>query len=262
MSRSNDTTVEGLKTLSKELDDAGYYSVLLVYHSNEPDHWIKAAHVLDKNQKIKYMPAIRTYSISPEYFNMICRSFNEIQNDRLMINLVSGDLQKDESSIDDVVAISSFVKTHEHRLLYTEEWLEKYFSLKTHDPRVEIIMSGHSQKTLDLSKKYSFKHLSMLDEYLNEHKGYKFRENKNEIVTFAAVIRDSNEEAFKFMNDLNSESAFNWTLYGDKESVKKQIKKIIDMGIKDIMISNHRADNQYRLIHEVVSSILREEINR
>ena len=43
-----------LSELSNILDDAGYYSLLLVYHSTKPDAWIKCANALNKKHKFKY----------------------------------------------------------------------------------------------------------------------------------------------------------------------------------------------------------------
>ena len=65
MERGGDTSIDHLKTISNIVDEFGYESILLVYHSKIDDNWIKAARVLDKSHKFKYMPAIRTYAISP-----------------------------------------------------------------------------------------------------------------------------------------------------------------------------------------------------
>ena len=78
MERGGDTSLDGLKTISSIVDEFGYESILLVYHSKIEDNWIKAARVLDTNHKFKYMPAIRTYAISPEYCAMISKAFYNI----------------------------------------------------------------------------------------------------------------------------------------------------------------------------------------
>ena len=71
MSRVEDMSIDGLSKLSDKLDDIGYYSLLLVYHSLIADNWMKAARILNKNHKLKYMIALRTYAVSPEYLSLI-----------------------------------------------------------------------------------------------------------------------------------------------------------------------------------------------
>ena len=71
MARTDDLTLKGLSDLSDKLDLHGYYSILLVYSPSDSDFLIKVANILNKKHNIKYMPAIRTYAISPEYFGRI-----------------------------------------------------------------------------------------------------------------------------------------------------------------------------------------------
>ena len=121
MERGGKTSVDHLKTTSNIVDEFGYESMLLVYHSQLDDPWIKAARALDTNHKFKYMPAIRTYAISPEYCAMMCKSFYEISPNRLMLNIVSGDLHASETSVRDSVFIKDLIDTPEKRLKYTDE---------------------------------------------------------------------------------------------------------------------------------------------
>ena len=79
MNRFDGYEPENLKNIISYLDNFGYYSMLVVYHSRINDNWIKAARVVSKNQKIKFMIAMRTYAISPEYFSMMYNAFEEIE---------------------------------------------------------------------------------------------------------------------------------------------------------------------------------------
>lgn len=235
MSRVEDTSVDGLRLLSKKLDEIGYYSVLMVYHSTIPDHWIKAAHVLDTNQKIKYMPAIRTYAITPEYCAMMCKAFNEIQPNRLMLNIVTGDLKSDETSLEDLIYINDLMDTPEKRLKYTSEWIKKFKSIKIDSGFPEIVMSGHSKETNDLAKQYADYHLSS-----NSHQT-DFVSKRN-IISTAIVIRDTDEEAEHYVNSLPYNKGV--TIYGTEESVINKLNKIrIDKpSVTDYMLQGHRED--------------------
>ena len=111
MQRFDGGSPEELKTLSNVLEFAGYYSTLTVYHSQIPDYWIKIANIINPDHKLKYMIAMRTYAISPEYCAMMCEAFNELSPNRLILNIAAGDIQSDETSVSDVVAISNLLTT-------------------------------------------------------------------------------------------------------------------------------------------------------
>lgn len=254
MSRAEDTSVEGLKKLSEKLDGIGYYSVLMVYHSTIPDHWIKAARVLDTSHKIKYMPAIRTYALTPEYCAMICRSFNEIQNNRLMLNIVTGDLKNEETSIDDLVYINKMMDTPEKRLQYTSEWIKKFKSMSIEGGFPEIVMSGHSEITNNLAKEYADYHLSS-----NSHQ-QNFVCEKN-IISTAIVIRDTDQEAEDFVNSLPYSKGV--TIFGTEDSVVDKLLSISSNNSKitDYMLQGHREDEQnWDKIHSM-SKRLMESVN-
>ena len=120
MNRFDGYEPENLKNIISYLDNFGYYSMLVVYHSRINDNWIKAARVVSKNQKIKFMIAMRTYAISPEYFSMMYNAFEEIVPNKLIFNIVSGDLHADENSINDVLLINHEINTVEKRVAYTK----------------------------------------------------------------------------------------------------------------------------------------------
>jgi arginine/lysine/ornithine decarboxylase len=71
------------------------------------------------------MLAIRSYSISPEYFFMKYKAFEEIDKNRLMFNIVSGDIQKTETSVEDLVISKEHLDTSQKRVEYTKMWMNK-----------------------------------------------------------------------------------------------------------------------------------------
>jgi alkanesulfonate monooxygenase SsuD/methylene tetrahydromethanopterin reductase-like flavin-dependent oxidoreductase (luciferase family) len=250
MSRLDDTSVDGLKNLSKKLDDVGYYSVLMVYHSTISDHWLKAARILDESHKIKYMPAIRTYAITPEYCAMMCRAFNEIQPGRLMLNIVTGDLHKEETSVNDLIYIKDLMDTPEKRLNYTAEWIKKFKSFKISGGFPEIVMSGHSAITNKLAEEYADYHLSWIGQNSN------FIKDKN-IISLPIVIRDTFEEAKSYVN--NSQFKEDVTVFGTEDQVINKLNEMMlkNPKITDFMLQGDVKDkkNWYR-IHEMSKKII------
>lgn len=255
MERGGDTSIAHLKTVSSIVDEFGYESILLVYHSKIEDNWIKAARALDVNHKFKYMPAIRTYAISPEYCAMICKAFYSISPDRLMLNIVSGDLHKDETSIDDLIWVNEDLDTPEKRLKYTDDWMKKFIDLSENSVS-EIVMGGHSNETKLMADKYDATHLSMLNMHKQSYNDSNFIKNKKQMLSFSLLINESESE----IKDMLSRSlgSDQWTIYGNKNQVKDQINQLKDLGATDLLISPHPEDSNVSSIHYLIKEMIGE----
>jgi len=257
-------SVPELISLSSDLEDAGYYSVLLTYHSKTHDMLLPSFGAASNSQKLKYMIAMRTYAISPEYMAMICKIYNEVFPDKLIINVCSGDLQQGESSLEDIVFIRDLIDNNEKRREYTKQWLNNFKKLAIKNYFPELIMGGHSDRTKELCKEFNAINLSAGTLY----KEYYVRENKiisdKQMVEFSVVIRDSDEEALSFVSDHGVDGHkkgddLRWTIYGTKETVKAEIKKYYDLGVTDILISYLSGDNNISGIHQMVKELILEE---
>lgn len=241
---------DGLRSISEVINSCNYYSILLVYHSLDNDNWIKCANIINKEHKFKYHIAIRTYSISPEYFVMMYKSFNEIQKNRIMFNIVAGDIQDCESSVDDIILGQENLNTVERRVDYTHLWIKKVLSMLNEEDVPEIVMSGTSEKTLDSAALFADYNLCMIDAYqLNPEI---FKRNKKRIVSAAIVIRDTYEEAERVVDEIDHKHQKRWTIFGTEQQVIKKIKHLESIGATDLMIRTHRNDSQVNLIHDLV----------
>lgn len=253
MPTNMDDSITGLNEISSIAHNFNYKSVLLVYHSLKEDPWIKCASVLNKNHSFKYMIALRTYAISPEYFFMMYKSFNSIQQNRIMFNIVSGDLHKSEKSIENLLFLKNYLDTVEKRISYTKIWMEKVKELfdKEEINMPEIVMSGTSDETLQNAKNFADYNLSMISEFKDNPK--RFYNNKKIIVSAAIVLRDRLDDATFFVNNnLEFPHQKMWTIYGTEVEVVNEIKKLKDMGATDLMVRFHNNDNTYYRFHEIV----------
>lgn len=256
MDRGDNSQLIPLSNLSDKLDSVGYESLLLVYHAKMRDHWIKAARVLNTNHKIKYMPAIRTYAITPEYAAMMARAFKEIAPNRLALNIVSGDIHSDEDSVENMIWFGKYLATPEQRLDYTDAWMEKFIELCGKN-LPDIVMGGHSEKTKRMADKYDAVHLSMLDMYLNEYQNDNFYHNKKQMVAVCVVVRSTDEESEKFLSSAVDGWNKNWTISGSPETVKSKLMNLANIGITDIIINAHPNDDQIDLVHNTVGELIR-----
>lgn len=253
MQRFDGSNPKDLKILSNVLDYSGYYSLLTVYHSTIPDYWIKIANIINPEHKLKYMIAMRTYAISPEYCAMMCEGFSEIDKDRLILNIAAGDLQKDETSAQDAVGISNLLLTHEDRVAYTSEWLQKFTSLKLLKNKPEIIISGTSEGTLSNSKKYADAHLCMYSSYRDGLN--KVIESPRKMVSRPVIIRDTKQEAEDIYNQLPNDMGKASCLFGTENEIIDQIDAMKSEGITDILVSRVQIDEEHYRIHSMVKRI-------
>lgn len=243
-------SINDFKKIAEIADACHYYSVLLTYDSLLSDVWIKCANTINLKHKFKYSLAIRTYALSPEYFTMMYKAFNQIQKNRIMFNIVAGDLQPWESSVNNIILNKEYFNTVEKRIDYTYEWMEKMLSLLSIEDIPEIIMSGTSEKTLNSASCFANYNLSMMNNYLENPDN--FKKNKNRMVCAAVVMSDSHEEAKEFVDRLPLKHQKKWTIFGTEEEIKQKMLELKKIGVTDILLREHPNDPKFYLVHNFV----------
>lgn len=246
--------MEDLPKLIDKLDKVGYQSVLLLFGTKMSDYWIKAARTLDVNHSIKYMFAMRPYAISPEYCYMMTKSFNEIQPNRLMINLVSGEFYPEEIDPTDPDGIDINIEDKEKRRLYVRKFAKKYtelFSFKEHRP--VLLISGAAPTAVRTAKDYGDYGLVMYKDFLYNRST--FNEIKNLMVNFSVLIRDTQEEAERLASTLHPVDKMN-TVYGTKEYVLYRINDLKNYGVNDILIDRAHCEEDAEYIHCFVKELI------
>lgn len=243
-------SIENLIELSDELETIGYYSVLLTYNSKTPDSFIKIPHIINKNHKLKYMIAIRPHSISPEYLKMQCDGFKEIQDKRLIINFVAGDLLEDEN-----IPIPTIDRIHEKMDLdfrrdHLNNFLQIFKDMQGDKP--EIVVSGSSEKILLAAEKYADALIVELYPYIDKNI-YSKNINKK-IIKINLCIRETQEEIDEIFKNKTIQG-LDPEYSGTKDKVMKNVLKLHDIGIKDIMVSAGFGDLQKYRIHDLVKTI-------
>lgn len=252
MLRGLDTNPESLKNITEKASEAGFYSMLMTYHSRQEDFWIKSAKIIDDSIKMKMMIAIRTYAISPEYCAMMIAASNSLSKNKIILNVVAGDLHKDETSIADVIAINDLIATSQDRVAYTTKWLDKFRSLDIIKNQIpELIISGTSEKSINNLINYGDYGLAMVDYYtLGESK---FPKNKGWMASAEIKLFKENEDRDIFINSKDP-SVLKWIIYGNKEEVLVKLNEIENSGVTDLLVScgsNDDLEDFFSLIKEV-----------
>jgi len=224
--------------------------MLLVYHSEQSDFWIKIANTIDTSHEFKYMLAIRTYAVSPEYFVMMYRAFNEIQLNRIMFNIVSGDIHDSESSVKNLLVDQSKLDTSQKRIEYTHEWMQKVSHILGRRQMPEIVMSGISEKTLSNAAKMADYTLCMTDSFVDNPK--KFMVTKKTMVCAAVIIADTDQQAEDIADSIDQQHQKRWTIFGTEERVVEKIIELKSLGATDLLIRRHLNDPNHKSIHELV----------
>ena len=128
MWRGHPLSAVELRNLSNYLEDIGYESLLLTFHSESPDYLIKSAAALIPGKKLKYMIALRPYHMSPQYCAMITEGFNQIDSDRLIFNWIAGDSHNrlEEKPQMDVYGNTDTLDTIVKRTTFLRKFVEDY----------------------------------------------------------------------------------------------------------------------------------------
>jgi hypothetical protein len=168
------------------LENSNFSGVMFTYDSTQGDMFVRIAKDIKPQEKIKYLVAIRPYSISPQYLCMINKSMNEIDLNRIQINLISGYIKDHEVNVGGIIGDTNDSSSRIERSRYMIEYVN---SLNT--------MSGNSDKS------------NSLDFYVsttNEHVFNLCKDNNNKIIL---PYRDYKNGAWTVINESGGQSLSN-----------------------------------------------------
>jgi hypothetical protein len=111
--------------VSDLLEDSGFYGWLLPYGAGYLDPFTRVARSLKTDQKLKYLVAVRPYTISAQYLMSIIKTLDSIQEDRVRINFVPG-LNEGEESFGGVFSDVNDSTSFEDRKKFFCSYLEKF----------------------------------------------------------------------------------------------------------------------------------------
>jgi hypothetical protein len=235
MIRHEDTSPRGLNKAFEYLSSFGYESCMLTYHSRENDMFIKLARAIDPTIPMNYIIAMRTYAISPEYLGLMINGFSEIAQDKLIFNIVAGDLHSNETSVEDVVD-NCMIQTSQDRVKYTKLWLEKFTNLEILKNKIPpLYMSGTSDLTFKNCELFNGGIMTMVDFYLENKE--KLQKYNPRMVGIQILIRNTDEEADYIKHKYYDGDKLKWCYFYSEETLTKKIKELEDNGVTDIMIT-------------------------
>lgn len=230
-----------LKELANTLEDVGYESVLLTYHSNSPDLFVQAIANLS-NTFIKYNIAVRPYSISPEYLAMIAQSIDNFYPDRLMFNFVSGNLYEDETLEGIIHHDISLLRDASYRRSYLITFLNKFLNMPVlnHKP---VCMIGSSDANLREFAKQKSLMLAMTYDSFVQNADWLSQSNIDLVINLPVILRPTLEEAYKAQEEaVGPGNHGNNFIVGTYETLLDKIFELREYNVNNIMLGNVAGD--------------------
>lgn len=237
--RTQFLTPIGIRRLYSLKEKFGYDSILLTTKEFQSDNLIKCAATIDPTKKIKYMIAIRPYSMSAQHCAQVAAAFNEVAPGRLMLNIVAGETGGEQRPPDPCFDVDIDITTHQGRLEYVPIWLEKFTKTYAMGRKTPILVSTGNIDQINATKQYTDISLCMINSYLNDPDKYRLNYERR-MVSAQVVIRDTDEDALAVVmnTDTNQPGIRYWTIYGSRETVKQKILDLESIGVTDIMLNN------------------------
>lgn len=193
------TKDNNLSEISQELEDAGFSGILLPYAVDVGDYFVQVARSINSQQQLKYIIAIRPYTISPQHLAMIIKSLNSIESDRVWINFVSGQILDEEKVVGGIIGETNDLSSQDERRKYLESYVPIFFNLcKQLNIKTQICISGMGEDIASLVEEYGDYNFAAYQAY-SESGGLK-KISKPRVLSMFPLIEDD-EETYKKIKD-------------------------------------------------------------
>lgn len=239
------------KRMSEELESYGFNGVLFPTGSKGFDYFIQIARNIDPKTKIKYMVAIRPYTISPQYIAKIKSSMDKISRDRILINFVTGHVVEDDQKnvggiIGEVNDLSSIIE----RSNYMIKCLPELNRMKEELP--DFYISSTNEFVFDAAKK---------NKVLMPHSWYKINRfdlnPKLTMIHVSPIIRETKEE----IKNIDKSDWPQDTEFFTKDEFKEFIYELEKKDFDGVLISNSlselETENILKTMQEIKSESMR-----
>lgn len=223
------------KDLSNEVENAGFDGILFPYCSHDDDYFISIAKNIEQNKNIKYMVAIRPYTISPQYINKIVKSINKISNNRVLINFVSGWIDTNEKSLGGIHGDINDLSSNIDRSNYLADYIDVLNNMKSNKINfyVSVTNSAVFEKT---------KNNKVIIPYIWYKQGKFDLSGVTAMISICPIIRKTKEDIDKikgspvsqesvyftedefmaFLKDINKKNISGLLIFEDLENIEKE----------------------------------------
>ena len=232
------------------LNDYHFDGVMFTYDATQGDMFVRTARDMKLNEKIKYLIAIRPYTISPQYLQTVCDSMNEIDKGRLQLNFIAGYIKDHENHIGGIVGDVKDDSDSIKKSNYMIEFINTLNQMTVNKTPLDFYVSTTNSYVFEETKKHKNKiilpyHIYKRGFWSDVHKDPSLKvglETKGVeiMITMTPVIRKTEEE-LKLLNN-----------YALRPIWKKgEVSKVLD----DVEYFTHES------FHEFVKTLEEDGIN-
>jgi hypothetical protein len=166
------------------LEDSGFSGVMFTYDSTLGDMITRMARHIDPEQKIKYLLAIRPYSVSPQYLCMVNESMREIAPEKFQVNLISGYIKDHEENFGGIIGQVNDKSDKVDRSNYLIQYVHVLNTMEgnknSYQP-LDFYVSTTNEYVLETAQMYDNKIILPYRDYKNGYWMIQSEENKQKI---------------------------------------------------------------------------------
>lgn len=256
-----------------DLEEIGCDGVLFTYRQTQGDFFTFVARTMKLDQKIKYMIAVRPHALSAQYLCMINKSINDIQPNRLEINIISGHIKPDEIDFGGILGPITDHSSIPDRTNYMIDYIKELDDMKNRgisvpDCYVSCTNIYSLEAASELGYKIIFPYRQYRDGYFLDKRVYGQTKpgekvdlsNKKIMIAISPIIRDTQEEIdLEFPKDIlvhtwDGKQYFDRprfaadTEYFTYEQFVDFIKELKAQGINELLFNEYPASERNNLI--------------
>lgn len=252
------------------LEKSHFDGVMFVYDSVIGDVFTHIARDIRKNEKIKYLVAIRPYAISPQYLCMINKSINQIAPNRLQINLISGYIKEHEKEFGGILGSVNDDSSRIDRSNYMIDYVNMLNTMPGNKKKqpLDFYVSTTNEYVFSATEEYNNKMILPYRDYKNgywtvitkneqQDKGSSFDiQGRKIMLAITPIIRKTHEELNlsedyakrPVWKDGERRGQVTDIEYFTYEEFDAFIKKIQSEGITEILMNGHNEQEREMLI--------------
>jgi alkanesulfonate monooxygenase SsuD/methylene tetrahydromethanopterin reductase-like flavin-dependent oxidoreductase (luciferase family) len=192
------------------LEKSHFSGVMFTYDATQGDMLVRMARHINPNEKIKYLIAIRPYSVSPQYLCMVNDSINEIDSGRFQVNLISGYVKDHEADFGGIIGSvndsSDRITRSKYLIKYVKTLNTMLGNLRSQN-KLDFYISTTNNFVFETAKIYNNKIILPYRDYLNsywtvigENGGQALADNPMDLsdvkimLALTPIIRETQEE--------------------------------------------------------------------
>jgi hypothetical protein len=154
------------------LEKSNFSGVMFTYDATQGDMLTRMARHVDPNKKIKYLIAMRPYSVSPQFLCMVNDTMNEIDTGRFQVNLISGYVKDHESDFGGIIGRVNDSTNRIERSKYLIQYVKTLNTMPgnlRNKNKLDFYISCTNNFVFDTAKEYNNKIILPYRDYMNAY---------------------------------------------------------------------------------------------